>query len=278
MPNQSAHCIVTSPPYWFLRDYRVKGQIGLETSVDEYVRKLILVFREAKRVLRSDGTLWLNLGDSYVGSGKAAGMKKVTQFGSVIRSSQNQVHAMTPTSRRLGLKNLAGVPWRVALGLQQDGWILRCDMIWHKPNSTPESVRDRPTRNHEYLFLFSKSRRYFYDIDAIREPHATHSYRRMRYRHKPSSAKGARSHGNPLRSPKMCHSLGRNKRSVWTISPANYRGNHHAVFPEKLIEPCILAGSPVGGTVLDPFVGSGTTLGVANRLGRNAIGIDLLPE
>ena len=278
LPDESVHCIVTSPPYWQLRDYGVRGQIGLEQSVEEYVENLVSVFRAARRVLKTDGTLWLNLGDSYVGSGKATGTSEVRQFGKAVRNNPSLARAATPVSVHLRSKNLAGVPWRVALALQADGWILRCDIIWHKPNCTPESVRDRPTRCHEYLFLLSKSKHYFYDTDAIREPHAPDSLRRTKYPHAASRAAGPRSHGDPLVSSRMCHPFGRNKRSVWTIPPANYRESHYAVFPERLVEPCILAGCPKSGTVLDPFVGSGTTTRVANRLGRNAIGIDIDPK
>ncbi|MBA3725792.1 MAG: site-specific DNA-methyltransferase [Armatimonadetes bacterium] len=279
MPEESVHAIVTSPPYWFLRDYGVKGQIGLEPTVDQYVRRLVKVFRKARRVLRHDGTLWLNLGDSYIGSGKAAGRKDVRQFGARARSSHQNVRIATPSSGNLSPKNLAGIPWRVALAMQRDGWLLRCDIIWHKPNCTPESVKDRPTRCHEYMFLFSKGRRYYYDSDALREPHMASSLRRMRYAHRPPPGSASpRGRSNSLRSIDMCHPLGKNKRSVWTVPVALFKGPHYAVFPPKLIEPCILAGSPVGGTVLDPFVGSGTTIEVALANGRHAIGIDIDPK
>lgn len=271
LPAESVNCCVTSPPYWQLRDYGVDGQIGLESSPEKYVKKLVAVFQEVKRVLRNDGTLWLNLGDSYAGSGKATG-----------RTGEHEswhVRQPTPNSPILRPKNLVGIPWRVAFALQRDGWNLRADIIWHKPSCLPESIKDRPSRCHEYIFLLTKSRTYYYDIDATREPYKEVSFQRLRYSRKPFVTKTPGNYSRPSRQFGIaCHPLGRNRRTVWTVAVSRSRGNHHATFPEKLIEPCILAGSPIGGTVLDPFVGSGTVLVVAKRLQRNGIGIDLNSE
>lgn len=236
-----AHTCVTSPPYFGLRDYGHAGQIGLEDGLEEYVDQLVQVFREVWRVLRDDGTLWLNLGDSYAGAGLGGGTQKQ---GIRAYPKGNTVQARTGARRvgNLKPKDLMGVPWRVAFALQDDGWFLRSDVIWHKPNPMPESIKDRPTKAHEYLFLFAKSERYFYDADAI---------------------KGQTT---------------RNKRSVWTVTTKPYKGAHFATYPPELIEPCILAGSTEGGTVLDPFTGSGTTGAVAIKHGRRFIGTELNPE
>lgn len=253
LPDQSVHTCVTSPPYFGLRDYGMDEQIGLEETPEAFVAELVSVFREVRRVLRNDSTLWLNLGDRY-GKGK----------------------------------QLLGIPWRVAFALQADGWILRSDIIWQKPNAMPSSVTTRPTTDHEYIFLFSKSKEYYYDADSIREPHVTFSDE--------SKMKGGRGHfgrrgGTPeagknggntnlhnARWDQAFHPKGRNKRTVWKVSLSKYRGAHFAVFPPDLIEPCILAGCPVGGIVLDPFGGSGTTGMVANQHGRDAWLCELNPE
>lgn len=254
LPAESVHCCVTSPPYFGLRDYGVDGQIGLEQTPDEYVAKLIEVFREVRRVLRDDGTLWLNLGDSYAGG--AIGRNDQKKYSTKkYRKGQQSGSVLGYYRRRktvpgLKSKDLIGIPWRVAFALQADGWCLRQDIIWHKPNVMPESVRDRCTIAHEYIFLLSKSQRYYFDSDAIQEP-ATR-----------------RDPGNRPRET-------RNRRSVWTVATKPFSGLHFAPFPPSLIEPCILAGCPKGGTVLDPFGGSGTTGLVADRLGRHAILIDL---
>lgn len=236
-----AHTCVTSPPYFGLRDYGHAGQIGLEGNIEDFVNELVGVFREVRRVLRDDGTLWLNLGDSYAGAGLGGGTQNQ---GIHAYPKGNTVQARTGARRvgNLKPKDLMGVPWRVAFALQSDGWFLRSDVIWHKPNPMPESIKDRPTKAHEYLFLFAKSERYFYDADAI---------------------KGQTT---------------RNKRSVWTVTTKPYKGAHFATYPPELIEPCILAGSPEGGTVLDPFTGSGTTGAVAIKHGRRFIGTELNPE
>ena len=280
IPDQCINTCVTSPPYWGLRDYGVEGQIGLEPTLQEYVEALVEVFREVRRVLRPDGTLWLNLGDSYNG----ARMNRSGQHGYKDGRSNRDKRFSVGGVEGLKPKDLVGVPWRVAFALQADGWYLRSDIIWHKPNSMPESVTDRPTKAHEYIFLLAKSRRYFYDADAIREPHAEASIARWsdggedtdntKYRkERPDTSVGnLRNGSNPL------HPAGRNKRSVWTVPTQPFPEAHFAVFPPALITPCILAGCPVGGTVLDPFAGSGTTLLVATQHHRKSIGIELNPE
>jgi site-specific DNA-methyltransferase (adenine-specific) len=249
--NESVNCIVTSPPYYQQRDYSTPIQIGNENTPEEYVERLTEVFSECFRILKKDGTLWLNLGDKY-----AKG-------------------------------ELLGMPWRVAFALRDLGWILRSDIIWHKPNAVPSSVKNRPTTDHEYLFLFVKDQNYFYDIDAIREPHVTFS--------STSRMRGGRNHfgkinGTPEqgknsgssnlhngRWDQAFHPKGRNRRTVWEIPLSKFRDTHFAVFPEKLVELCVLAGCPEQGVVLDPFIGSGTTAVVAQRLGRRFIGIDSNP-
>lgn len=254
----SIHTCITSPPYYRLRDYSVEGQIGLEAAPSEYIERLLQVFREVKRVLREDGTLWIVIGDCYYGN----------------RSRSADV--------KLKRKDLIGIPWMLAFALRADGWTLRQDIIWHKPNCMPESVRDRCTRSHEYLFLFSKSDRYYFDVDSIREPFTTLARTGERRSYRPGCTSSfdiksghVKQEGNFAGLP--LNPLGRNKRDVWTVPSANYQGAHFAVFPEKLIEPCIQAGCPKGGTILDPFAGSGTTGVAAKRLGRNFIGIELNP-
>jgi DNA modification methylase len=287
-PSEAVHCVVTSPPYWGLRDYGDEGQLGMEPTPDEYINHLVDIFREVRRVLRKDGTLWLNLGDSYAGSGRGmngdgtAGVmrsgKQISNHGSIVSLGEKK-HLVDAGLPR---KNLVGIPWRVALALQADGWILRSDIIWSKPNPMPESVKDRPTRAHEYIFLFAKSQRYYYDAHAIAEPAKCpeDDLRRIRAQHEGNKSvataqrNGLRKRGRSMESIQ----IGRNKRTVWTVTPAQYREAHFATYPPRLIEPCILAGSPEGGTVLDPFAGSGTTLLTSLRLGRNAVGIELNPE
>jgi DNA modification methylase len=275
LPAESVQTCVTSPPYWGLRDYGVPGQLGLERTPAEYVANMVAVFREVRRVLRDDGTLWLNLGDSYAagGTGGAPSAKStLSRHGIVGRSPY--LDAMGQNKSRtapLGLKpkDLVGIPWRVAFALQADGWYLRSDIIWHKPNPMPESVTDRPTKAHEYLFLLTKSPSYYYDADAIMEEATGVTGGGV-------GIKGAITQygGNTTRT--LGHSFTtRNRRTVWTVATRPYKGAHFATFPPKLIEPCILAGCPVGGTVLDPFGGSGTTGEVAERHGRNAILIEL---
>lgn len=249
IPDKSIHCCVTSPPYWNLRDYNTKGQLGLEKTPKEYVTNLIKVFREVRRVLRDDGTLWVNLGDSYAKDSKLAGVKP---------------------------KNLVGIPWRVAFALQTDGWCLRSEIIWSKPNPMPESVTDRPTKAHEYIFLLVKNRDYYYDADAVREPSITKDTRRP-YGVGQVDSRGT-GHDRGGGSARTSDSTTRNIRSVWTVTTQPYKGAHFATFPPKLIEPCIKAGCPPNGTVLDPFSGAGTTGVVARRFGRNYTGIELNPD
>jgi DNA modification methylase len=239
---------VTSPPYWGLRDYGVEGQIGFESTPEEYAATMVKVFGLVRQMLADDGTLWLNLGDSYAGGVVPTGLKP---------------------------KDLIGIPWRVAFALQADGWYLRSDIIWHKPNPMPESVRDRPTKSHEYLFLLSKSERYFYDADAIAEESVSEGPR-LADDDEPTrhGTAGARASG----VTRLGAGATRNRRTVWTVATQPYSGAHFATFPPELIEPCILAGSRPGDIVLDPFLGSGTTAEVAQHLGRRWIGIDLNPS
>ena len=245
LPEESIQCCVTSPPYWGLRNYQEEKQLGLEETPEEFVENMVKVFREVKRVLKKDGTVWLNIGDTYYN------------------------------------KSLAGIPFRVAFALQQDGWYLRQDIIWHKPNPMPESVKDRCTKSHEYIFLLTKSPKYYYDIDAIREPLAESSIGRLEQDidNQVGTTRangGAKTNGNLKAVGDV--DLGRNKRSVWTITTKPYSEAHFAVFPPELPTLCIKAGSKEGDIVLDPFMGSGTTAWVAQRLSRKWIGVELNPE
>ena len=283
LPDESVHCVVTSPPYWGLRDYGQDGQIGLEDTPEAYTARMVDVFREVRRVLRDDGTLFLNLGDSYAGPkgntrGDGAGggqARGEAMFGAAQGKAWGQA------------KQLVGIPWRIAFALQADGWWLRQDIIWHKPNPMPESVTDRCTKAHEYVFLLTKSARYFYDHSQIMEPaqygeqHANKSTSWGTNRKHPNKANAANyafAGDNSTTSKMEDGSYGRNKRSVWTITTKPFSGAHFAVMPPDLVEPCVLAGCPEGGTVLDPFGGAGTTALVADRLGRNAIICELNPE
>lgn len=268
----SVQTCVTSPPYFGLRDYGHDGQIGLEARPDVYVQALVNVFREVRRVLADDGTVWLNLGDSYArepakgGSGTPNG-RNVPKMGYT---------GAKPVPDGMKPKDLIGVPWMVAFALRADGWYLRRDVIWAKPNPMPESVTDRPTTAHEYLFLLAKSARYFYDADAIREAPApaTIADNRVPFSRPSNGNERSAEVGHPLPTP----DAGRNKRSVWTVPSQPYPGAHFATFPPKLIEPCILAGSREGDTVLDPFAGAGTTGMVALRHGRSFVGCELNPD
>lgn len=284
MPAQSVHCCVTSPPYFGLRDYGTDGQIGLEPTPDEFVQALVTVFREVRRVLRDDGTLWLNLGDSYARTG---GTDRKVSASASVGSTRNLMKQMGDRTQRApsGLKDkdLIGIPWRVAFALQADGWYLRQDIIWHKPNPMPESVRDRCTKAHEYVFLLSKSPRYFYDADAVLEAATTsaphkHWTEREHDQSMLASKQANGVKGRPVGVAGYSAPGKRNRRSVWSVATKPYKGAHFATFPPDLIEPCILAGCPVGGTVLDPFGGSGTTAGVAVAHGRNALLCELNPE
>jgi DNA modification methylase len=278
LPDKTIQCCVTSPPYYGLRDYGVDGQIGLEGTPDEYVEKLVAVFTEVKRVLRDDGTLWLNLGDSYAGSGKGIGSdhgKAVFTDGEIAKTDWRKT-CLKP-------KDLVGIPWRVAFALQSDGWYLRQDIIWAKPNPMPESVTDRCTKSHEYIFLLTKSARYYYDNEAIKEwsiDKESLTGRRPRNAGKMDSvdADNYKFHGSVDENGKLRHGQiyeMRNRRSVWTITTKPYKEAHFATFPPEIPEICIRAGSKPGDTILDPFCGSGTTGEVAMKLDRNFIGIEL---
>lgn len=348
--------VVTSPPYWGLRDYRVEGQIGLEPTLQEWMTTMVNVFRSVRDVLKSDGTMWLNMGDAYAGSWGAQSRKHAGKHApNVSALSANQVKAAQIQQSRTGslsrvpglkAKDLIGLPWRLAFALQDDGWYLRSDIIWSKPNPMPESITDRPTKAHEYIFLLSKSRRYYYDAAAIREPVGPDTHARMRRARSAGyapegggevqlgSALGPRENQNrqgvnpkavgrripvgwdtsrgdsghrdkigryknngvgfghgydeqPKDRVKQNDSFSaaisgdlvdyRNKRSVWIVPTEGFSGGHFATFPQELIKPCVLAGSPAGGIVFDPFMGSGTTAQVATNLGRSFIGIELNP-
>lgn len=283
MPDQSINTCVTSPPYWGLRDYGVDGQLGLEPTPAEYVANLVEVFREVRRVLRDDGTLWLNLGDSYNGSK----MNRSGQHGYKDGRSNRDKRFSVGGVKGLKPKDLVGIPWMVAFALRDDGWYLRADIIWHKPNAMPESVTDRPTKAHEYIFLLSKSRKYYYDHEAIKEPAAYDGRKDTLLKGSPKYEKcgvpGQVAHlmaakGHERWKKNERGEYVRNKRSVWTVPTKPFKEAHFAVYPPDLITPCILAGCPVGGTVLDPFAGSGTTLLVATQHHRKSIGIELNPE
>ena len=308
LPEKSVHTCVTSPPYFGLRDYGVEGQIGLEETPAEFIARLVAVFREVRRVLRDDGTIWVNMGDSYANGGRTS------------RDTDEKLHARGMSFRPkdpegIKPKDLMGMPWRLAFALQDDGWYLRQDIIWHKPNPMPESTRDRCTKAHEYLFLLSKSRRYHCDMLAIREPAAESSAIRWaqdvesqagseripgktngpmkavggvrsrrdtfqrddskRQQAIPGQSKGTH---RPDRAESEWDIASRNKRSVWTVATQGFKGAHFATFPPDLIRPCILAGAPRGGLVLDPFGGAGTTALVSMQEGRRSVLCELNPE
>lgn len=294
LPTDSVHVCVTSPPYYNLRDYGVTGQIGTEKTPEEYIQKLVEVFREVRRVLRPDGTLWVNIGDSYA---TRSGRQPPTNT----RNSTGHTEKRPPNGYKY--KDLMGIPWQLAFALRADGWYLRQDIIWSKSNCMPESVRDRCTKSHEYIFLLSKSERYYFDAEAISEPITGSSTKRylQNVEQQNGSEKMPNRNGRPMKAalPRFggekygddttdesrtksgktyIPTARRNKRDVWTVGTSGFRGAHFAVFPEKLIEPCILAGCPKGGVVLDPFTGSGTTGVVAKRLGRHFVGIEIKPD
>jgi DNA modification methylase len=270
-----AQMCVTSPPYFGLRDYGHEGQIGMEELPEEFIANLVEVFACVRDVLADDGVLWVNMGDSYAanrGSGNSGiGAKQATNIGA------NLGRLKVPDG--LKPKDLIGIPWMLAFALRADGWYLRQDIIWHKPNPMPESVTDRCTKSHEYVFLLSKSERYFYDHEAIKEPVAEASIARLAQPNLANQAGSARVPGKTNGNMKAVGTAeDRNKRSVWTVPTKPYSGAHFATYPPELIEPCVLAGSRVGDIVLDPFFGSGTTGEVALRLGRQYIGCELNPE
>ena len=318
MPDQYVECCITSPPYFGLRDYGMAGQIGLEETPEAYVEKMVAVFREVRRVLKDDGTLWLNLGDSYASNTKGSGRPSSKQ-------DSNAGSRYNPRKFNHGVKekDLMGIPWMVAFALRADGWYLRQDIIWHKPNPMPESVTDRCTKAHEYIFLMSKSARYYYDADAIKQPVVDATVLRLAQqieKQKGSNRVPGKTNGNmkavgPGRKPRPDDDRGgnqgtgrgipsmaidgngvkghsgyfdadgnligdgmANKKSVWTVTTKPFSEAHFATFPEDLIVPCIKAGCPEGGIVLDPFMGAGTTAVVARKLNRNYTGFELNPE
>jgi len=312
LPAESVNGCVTSPPYFGLRDYGYDEQIGLEETPEEFVEKLVEVFREVKRVLRKDGTLWLNLGDSYAGSGKGSNSDGTPHSSTLSSKSGTNKGCVTgknmpQKAHKIGLKpkDLIGIPWRVAFALQADGWYLRQDIIWHKPNPMPESVTDRCTKSHEYIFLLSKSSKYYYDHEAIKTPLKDSSIGRLaqnldgqegssRVPNKTNGkmkAVGGTKHKNLESNGQKNHSFHRtrnesgeefeskdgmaNKKSVWTVTTKGYKEAHFATFPEKLIVDCIKAGCPENGIVLDPFMGAGTTAVVARKLNRDYVGYEL---
>ena len=288
LPDQSVHTCITSPPYFGLRDYGVDGQIGLEASPREFIENLVAVFREVRRVLRDDGTLWVNLGDSYAGSWGAHGRDDMGLGGQSLTARQVAASARKlkkPNHSGFKPKDLMGLPWRLAIALQDDGWYLRQDIIWHKPNPMPESIKDRCTKAHEYLFLLSKSPRYYFDQDAIREPARAQSApdgasRRNSFARETKYTEGEHGQTAQHRAGRddIDYDETRNKRSVWMVATASFKGAHFATFPPDLIRPCVLAGSPRGGMVLDPFGGAGTTALVAMQEGRQSVICELNPE
>ncbi|MGJ5994161.1 DNA-methyltransferase [Pseudomonas aeruginosa] len=281
MPDQSFHCCITSPPYFGLRDYGMAGQIGLEQTPAEFVARLVEVFREVRRVLRDDGTLWLNLGDSYARKG-GLGPQGGAAFADRRRGNEAICKSIQAVPDGLKEKDLVGIPWRVAFALQDDGWYLRQDIIWHKPNPMPESVRDRCTKAHEYIFLLSKSPRYYFDSEAIKEP-AVSEKPAGNKRHKYADAYAASDSEEHRTKAGLTALAGvewtkRNLRSVWTVGSKPFKGAHFATFPPDLIRPCVLAAAPRGGLVLDPFGGAGTTALVAMQEGRRSVLLELNPE
>lgn len=282
LPDAFVNTCVTSPPYYGLRDYGEDGQIGQEETPQQYIDKMVEVFSQIRRVLRDDGTLWLNLGDSYAGSGKGAYADGVVRLGEKSKIQAGSVGTTQGTFKKTNVqglkpKNLMGIPWRVAMALQEEGWYLRQDIIWAKPNPMPESVTDRCTKSHEYIFLMSKNPDYYFDYEAIRERSVAKLDKKFlspiggkKDPNKPGSYSGNAPENDGFR----------NKRSVWNVNVTakNYEGAHFAVYPEELIVPCVLAGAPEDGIVIDPFFGAGTTGVVAVKNGRKYIGCELNPE
>ena len=268
--DEKARMCVTSPPYYGLRDYGGEdSQIGQEQSPEEFIEELVKVFREVRNVLTDDGTCWVNLGDSYYNYRKDGCIPKQT----FAKNRQDLPDVCPRRGNRLeGLKekDLIGIPWMFAFAMRADGWYLRQDIIWHKPNPMPESVRDRCTKAHEYIFLFSKQKNYFYDNEAIKEPAKDWGTRDRTNGKYHNEGTGLQPHSGLTKSYEK-----KNKRSVWTVNKKPYKGAHFATYPPELIEPCIKAGSEVGDIVLDPFMGSGTTAAVAKSLGRDYIGCEL---
>jgi DNA modification methylase len=304
LDDETINCCVTSPPYYNLRDYGADGQIGLEGSPDEYIFRLVEVFREVKRVLRNDGTLWVNMGDTYCSTAPGTmgdSLHLIKESSQETNEARKKYRPHTPTGMKP--KDLMGIPWMLAFALRADGWYLRQDIIWQKPNPMPESVRDRCTKSHEYIFLFSKSPHYYFDAAAIAEPVAESTVKRLSQDIEnqkgsdrvPGKTNGTMKAAAPryggkkyTESPEVFnrtksgnaydfHSK-RNKRDVWSVCTKPFKGAHFATFPPNLILPCILSGSREGGTILDPFMGSGTTMVTANGANRNCIGFDINPD
>lgn len=302
LPSESVHCVVTSPPYWGLRDYGVDGQIGLEGTLGEHITMLVNVFREVRRVLRKDGTVWMNYGDAYAGAPNGRSASATKAVGNDDRTFRDK--PMSTIGGTLKPKDRMLLPARVAIALQDDGWWVRDEIVWHKPNPMPSSVKDRTTPSHEMIYMLTKAPRYYFDSEGMREPcvrgdggskydtgkTGIHQLGRASTKTRKVKVpggwdKGEGSHGTVHRAGRtdaeyveMEVSPWRNKRSVWTIPPKGFKEAHFATFPPDLIRPCILAGCPVGGTVLDPFFGAGTTGLVAQELGRNCIGVELNPD
>ncbi|MDR0686902.1 MAG: site-specific DNA-methyltransferase [Dysgonamonadaceae bacterium] len=283
LPDDSIDSCVTSPPYFGLRDYGMSRQIGLEKSPEEYIQSLASVFKQVYRVLKPSGTLWLNIGDSYAGSGRGKGdvnRNRIQSKASFVGDTFDKPYRIAGCKN----KDLIGIPWAVAFALREIGWYLRQEIIWHKPNPMPESVRDRCTKSHESIFLMAKNIRYYFDHQAIMEP-AKYDGRKNQT-HKPSQKYLQNNTGAPVQTISKCGGerwrvingqFVKNKRDVWTVPTRPFKGAHFATFPPDLIKPCILAGCPPDGTVLDPFFGAGTTGIVAKQLARNFIGIELNP-
>jgi DNA modification methylase len=293
LPDESVDCCVTSPPYWRLRDYDVDGQIGQEENLFEYLDKLILVFQEVRRVLKPAGTLWLNMGDGYISNAWGGGGGNGDAIGPKVKAARINARKRPNKCGRLKPKDLIGMPWRLALAMQDDGWYLRQDIIWSKTTTMPESVKDRCTKSHEYIFLLSKSRRYYFDADAIKEKASPDSHHRgsgvnakiRKYERDISRVFNRRRRTAPQPRQNTSFSASvkdlveyRNAWSVWRIPTQPRSENHWAAFPDELARRCIVAGCPPCGVVLDPFVGRGTTAIVALRCGRSAIGIELNPS
>lgn len=280
LPAGSVQTCITSPPYYGLRDYGHEGQIGLEETPEAYVAKMVEVFREVRRVLRDDGTLWLNIGDSYAGSNKGIMADGSVVGGPKQRTSQGTMLGAIPKTAKIEgckPKDLIGIPWMLAFALRADGWYLRQDIIWHKPNPMPESVGDRCTKAHEYLFMLTKSQRYYFDADAIKEPAVSAAPAGNGFAGRQGGARdlpmaGGKGSAEPWQPVET-----RNRRSVWSITTKPFKGAHFAVMPEELVEPCVLAGSKAGDLVLDPFTGSGTVAVVSLRHDRAFVGCELNP-
>ena len=292
IPDNSVNCCVTSPPYFGLRDYGCDGQIGMEETPDAFISKLVAVFREVKRVLKDDGTLWVNIGDSYAAQRGGTSMPAETLAGGTSGKGDEDAHRghggksghAHRNASKIGLKHkdLIGIPWMLAFALRADGWYLRQDIIWHKPNPMPESVTDRCTKSHEYIFLLTKSSKYYFDNDSIRTPLKPVTQERVKSGWNCERANISKDGAQGIKVEKtgtrFAPEKGANKRSVWKVATHSYKEAHFATYPPELITPCILAGCPEGGTVLDPFGGSGTTAQVALQHRRNAILCELNPE